>query len=335
MTDKIDLYCICNPLIDIGILDVPDNILNKLGLVKNSMNLVDDHRQVEILTMLNDYQVHTEVGGSGVNTAVLFSQLGGKSAFNGKISNDENGRRFLESLEKSRVQSCMSVANDGYTGSTIILVNKDGARTMNTNLGISRSFCPDDLFLEDLAKSKTAYFTGYCWDTDNQQKAVVKALEHATQNNVKVALCLADPFCVERHFEAFRELILEYVDIGIMNLSEGQILSQKNDIEDIIKYLSERMDHFVITNSKHGSVIYYDKQQIQIPPYHGEAIDSTGAGDVYAGAYLYGLSAGLGVEKSGHLASYFAGLIIGRPGPRFTENIKELADGFLAEKITL
>ena len=191
---KFDVYGVCNPLVDL-LSHVPDSFLKKLGIQKNIMHLVTFEQQQELLFALAEEQIPVEIaaGGSGANSMIGISQLGGTSAFSGKIGRDEHGKLYREKLEVLGVSDCLAEGK-GATGSSLILVSEDGARTMNTFLGMSQELMNPDIDPDIIQSSKYLYLTGYLWDTESQKKAVLNALDEAKKREIKVALSLSDPF---------------------------------------------------------------------------------------------------------------------------------------------
>ncbi len=312
---KYDVFGLGNPLIDI-ILHVDDAFMTELRLEKGSMNLVDTDRQKEILKKAATHQITTALGGSAANTMVMTAQLGGKTAYGGKLGKDSLGEDFENQLINTGVTSYL-VTQEGMTGSTIILVNPDAERTMNTHLGMCQAFSKDNISKEGIQNSRYLYVEGYLWDTPVQQEAVITALEYAKAAETKIALSLSDSFCVERHKEKFQKLMDDYVDILFCNDQEASLMSNETEPEAQLNKISESVDHIILTLGKNGSKIKCDNNIVSIEAFQTKAIDTTGAGDSFAAGYLYGLTQGFTLEKAGTLASFCAATIVGQNGPRY------------------
>jgi len=324
---RYDIFGLGNPLIDI-ILHVEDRFMAQLRLEKGSMNLVDTVRQKEILDKAAGNPKTTTLGGSCANTMVMAAQLGAKVAYGGKIGNDDLGIDYEHQLIRSGVDSYLA-KGAGVTGSTIILVNPDAERTMNTHLGMCTSFSKDDLCPDGIRDSHYLYVTGYLWDTPVQQEAVIAALEIAKSANVRIAFSLSDFFCVERHKDKFQLLIDDYVDILFCNEQEAGFMTGENLAEKQLQKLSESVSHVVLTMGKKGSMIQSQGRATQIDPIPIEAVDTTGAGDSYAAGYLYGITQGYDIKKSGRLGAFCAATIVSQIGPRYQGDLRELAKDFL------
>jgi len=322
-----DVVGLGNPLIDI-FLHVDDAFLKTLGLHKGSMNLVDQARQQQILAEAKDLQRTVTLGGSCANTMVMIAQLGGKVAYGGKIGDDELGAMYESQLIENGVASCL-VKQKGMTGSTIILVNPDAERTMNTHLGMSQAFAETDLDAEAIRQADYLYVEGYLWDTPTQKKAVLAALEQAKTADTKIALTLSDSFCVERHQDDFRRLMAEYVDILFCNETEAGFISAKSSPEEQLKVMSETVDQIVLTLGRKGSCIHHQGTTTFIDPFPVRAIDTTGAGDSYAAGYLYGLTHHYSVLEAGTLASYCAATVVSQNGPRVQGDFRAMVAPYL------
>lgn len=322
-----DVFGLGNPLIDI-ILHVDDRFMTDLKLEKGSMNLVDTTRQAEILKRASMHPAITTLGGSCANTMVMMSQLGARTAYGGKIGLDELGAEYEKQLIESGVDSFLA-KGEGMTGSTIILVNPDAERTMNTHLGMCQKFAQDDLSRREIEQSRYLYVEGYLWDTPIQQKSVLAALEIAKNAGVTIALTLSDSFCVERHKPQFQRLIDEYVELLFCNEQEAGFLTGETTPERQLESLARSVDHVVLTMGKSGSLIFQKQRTIRIDAFTITAIDTTGAGDSYAAGYLFGITHGFDTEKAGRLAAYCAATIVGQDGPRYNGDFREKVAAFL------
>jgi len=324
---EFDVIGLGNPLIDV-IIGVDDTFLKELCLEKGSMNLVDVERQTQILSKSDKLVKKTALGGSCANTMAMIAQLGGKSAYGGKVGNDEFAQDYERQLVENGVTSF--VAHDvGATGSSVILVSADAERTMNTHLGMCQSFSKDDLNLEAIANSKYLYVTGYLWDTPTQKEAVVAALKHAKSAGLTIAMSLSDSFCVERHKNDFQKLMDDYVDILFCNESEGAIMSEYDAPADQLEHMSKSVEHIVLTLGKQGSMIHFNNQVIRIDAFDVAAVDTTGAGDSFAAGYLFGLTRDYSLLEAGNLASYCAATIVSHVGPRFEGDFRKQVEKYL------
>jgi sugar/nucleoside kinase (ribokinase family) len=311
---QFDVYGICNPLYDIQ-AEVPDRVLEQLGFAKGGMFLVDHEQQRKIVPTIYEHIVHTEAGGSGANTMIGLALLGGSAAYSGHIGLDEHGQLYRKGLEDKHVRPNLG-SGPGNTGVCLVLVTPDTQRTMLTYLGVSPQLSADDIDLADLQGSKYLYITGYLWDTDSQKAAVKHAMSKANEAGVKVALSLSDPFCVTRHKGDFAVLIKNHVSLLFGNCQEAMVLTDTSTPEEAVKALHEFCDTAVVTMDATGSLIQNNGVVTSIPAYPVEAVDTTGAGDMYAAGLLYGLTQGLPIDVTGRIAAYVAAKVVAKLGPR-------------------
>ena len=321
---KFDVYGVCNPLVDL-LSHVPDSFLKKLGIQKNVMHLVTREQQQELLLALAEEKISLEVaaGGSGANSMIGISQLGGRSAFSGKIGRDEHGKLYREKLEALGVCDCLA-EGEGATGSSLILVSEDGARTMNTFLGMSQELMNPDIDPDIIQSSKYLYLTGYLWDTESQKKAVLNALDEAKKREVKVALSLSDPFCVTRHKEDFINLLKGYASMVFCNQEEAFTLLDTEITQQAAETLSDWTETVALTIGAYGALISHRGETCYIDPLPVRVEDTTGAGDAFAAGFLYGMTHDFSPLDSGRIGATLAAAVIGQTGPRYLGNARKL-----------
>ena len=321
---KFDVYGVCNPLVDL-LSHVPDSFLKKLGIQKNIMHLVTFEQQQELLFALAEEQISVEIaaGGSGANSMIGISQLGGTSAFSGKIGRDEHGKLYREKLEDLGVFDCLA-EGEGATGSSLILVSEDGARTMNTFLGMSQELMNPDIDPDIIQSSKYLYLTGYLWDTESQKKAVLNALDEAKKREIKVALSLSDPFCVTRHKEDFINLLKGYASMVFCNEEEAFTLLDTKITQKAVETLSDWTETVALTIGAYGALISHQGETCYIDPLPVRVEDTTGAGDAFAAGFLYGMTHNMSPLDSGRIGATLAAAVIGQTGPRYLGNVRKL-----------
>jgi len=309
-----DVFGIENPLIDL-LVSVPESVLRTLGIEKDKMYLIDLPRLQGILREVGDRTIHPEPGGSCANTLLGMAQLGARTAYCGKAGKDDYGRVYVNKLEEAGVTSFVST--DGHnTGSTVILVTPDAARTMNTYLGACQELKPTDIPLDALRRSKRLYLTGYLWDTDGQQQSAWLALMTAREEGIPVAVSLSDPFCVTRHKALFPGLLRDHVDLVFANRDEALMLTGRDDEARALEDLRDLCKCVVITLGARGAMAMQGSEKVNIPAFPVKAVDTTGAGDAFAAGFLYGQSVGYPLERCGRLGAAFAGRVIEQLGPR-------------------
>ena len=311
---RFDVFGCCNALFDIQ-AEVPESVLQELGLEKGSMNLIEHEQQRAIVPKVYDSIVNTEPGGSGANTMIGLAMLGGKACFTSHVGEDEHGDLYRSGLAAKGVQPNLGT-EPGDTGICLVLITPDAQRTMLTYLGRSRDLVVEDVNVEDLRSSRYIYITGYLWDTPNQKQAVLHAMREANASGVKVALSLSDPFCVHRHKEDFNHIIRDHTDLLFGNYAEAQALTDTNNPFDAARELAKHCDVAAVTMDDKGSLIQQGDRRYEIPAYPVTAVDTTGAGDMYAAGLLYGLTQGLPLDVTGRIASYCAAKVVAQLGPR-------------------
>jgi sugar/nucleoside kinase (ribokinase family) len=311
---KYDVFGMCNPLYDLQ-AEVSDETLSSLGYDKGSMSLIGHEQQRELVAAIYESLVNSEPGGSGANTMVGVAMLGGKPVYTGNVGTDEHAKLYRDGLEKLGVKPNLG-HSDTDTGISVILITPDTQRTMCTYLGACLELGPEDVNEEDLINSEYIYVTAYLWDTDRQKEAVLKAMSVANDNDVKVALSLSDPFCVGRHKDELKKLVQNHVNLVFGNFQEAQELTDTGTPEEAAQALAGYADIAVVTMDAHGSLICSEGETHRIPAYPVQAVDTTGAGDMYAGGLLYGLTKGLPLDRTGKIASWCAAQVVAKLGPR-------------------
>ena len=315
--EKFDVYGVCNPLIDL-LSHIPDSFLKKNGIEKSIMHLISIEEQQRLLRGLSadKLSVESASGGSGANSMIGIAQLGGRTAFSGKIGRDEHGKIYREKLEDLGVSARLG-EGDGSTGSSLILVSDDGCRTMNTYLGMGQELQVQDIDPEVIKVSKYLYLTGYLWDTESQKKAVRAALDEAKRVETKVALSLSDPFCVKRHKEDFKSLLQGYASMVFSNQEEAFTLLQTDVTQEAVDIMSKWTETVVLTLGANGAIISHLGQTYYIDPFPIRVEDTTGAGDAFAAGFLFGMTHEFSPLDSGRIGAVLAGAVIEQTGPRF------------------
>lgn len=326
---NIDVFGIGNPLVDL-LASVSDQFLKEQNLEKNRMYLVDEDSQSTILEKLK--AANTEItitpGGSCANTMIGIGQLGGNSAYSGRVGKDEHGDIYISKLQNATVTSSVGVG-EGMTGSSLILVTDDGARCMNTHLGMCQEFHHSDVNEDLLKQAQYLYIEGYLWDTESQKEAIQKTIEKAKSLDVKVSLSLSDPFCVHRNGEAFWELIKGDVQLLFCNQEEAHAMANTTITQDAIQELGKHVETVIVTLGEHGALILNKGEITYIDPLPVEVVDTTGAGDAFAAGFLYGVTQGRTMVECGRLAAMLASLVIGQMGPRYAGDLQEHVSSIL------
>ena len=319
----VDLIGLGNAIVDI-IVNIEDEFLEINNLDKGSMNLINSD---ESQRLLENCKVIKQIsGGSSANTVVCLAELGNHVQFIGRVKNDQFGNFFSEDIKKSKtIFNTPPTIEGASTAHSIILITPDAQRTMCTYLGASIEFEPKNIDFSVLKESKYLYLEGYLWDSELAKNAFLKAAQIAKESNTKIILSLSDSFCVDRHRKSFLELIDEYVDIVFCNESEAFSLFQKDKLATLQGDLSSLCKLAVVTLGSNGSLII-NKNDCEIIKSitKGEIIDTTGAGDIYAGGFIHGLINNYPLKRCGEIGSICAGHIITELGSRANIDLKEL-----------
>ncbi|MDC3121782.1 adenosine kinase, partial [Prochlorococcus sp. AH-716-J21] len=264
--------------------------------------------------------------GSSANTVVCLAELGNHVQFIGRVKNDQYGGFFSSDIKKSKTIFNTQPTNEGAsTAHSIILITPDSQRTMCTYLGASIEFETKDIDFSLIKESKYLYLEGYLWDSELAKNAFLEAAQIAKLANTKIILSLSDAFCVDRHRKSFLELIDNYVDIVFCNESEVLSLFEKDKLTNCQEGLSSLCELVVVTLGSDGSQII-NKTNVEVikPIMQGKVIDTTGAGDLYAGGFIHGLINNYSLKECGEIGSICAGQIITQLGSRSNNNLQEL-----------
>lgn len=309
-----DVYGVGNALVDIQ-AKIGDPHLDGLGFTKGIMTLVDEPTQSRVLDSLNGSPLHRCAGGSAANTIIGVADFGGKAAYVGKIGRDDLGDFFQQDMRKLGVKIEVP-ATAGQTGTSVVLISDDAQRTMLTHLGVAVTLCPDDIVEAEIARAKFVYIEGYLFAGDSTRQAALHAIQLAKQNGVKVALTISDPFLVGLCRDLFWELIEDSVDLLFCNLDEARSLTGLVDPVDCAQKIHHHAADVALTLGADGSLLMHGGQVFPIEGVPVKAIDTTGAGDMYAAGVLYGITNGLSWKQAGHLASHAAARVVAQLGAR-------------------
>ena len=278
-----------NAIIDI-LAYVDDEFLKRNNIKKGVMNLISSDRSNELL---KEIKVSKKLaGGSAANTIVGLSQLGMDTSYIGKVNNDLLGKFFTDELNNNHVtfnNLNKIIFNNLATGHCIVLVTPDGERTMNTYLGITEFLSKDDLDIDILNKSEWIYLEGYRYDGVDSQLAFELAINETKKSKGKIALSLSDPFCVDRHRKKFLDIIENGIDLIFCNEKELMSLTEELNLNSALKKCTEYSCEVVCTVAEKGVMIKKEDSWINVPTDRVKIVDTTGAGDLFATGYLYGI----------------------------------------------
>tara|TARA_B110000459_G_C16621599_1_gene502036 strand:- start:4466 stop:5461 length:996 start_codon:yes stop_codon:yes gene_type:complete len=326
MSKKYNVYGIGNALVDI-VTEVDDKFLIDHRIEKGLMTLVDEEFQERISNAINMNNSNKQCGGSAANSIIAVSQFGGSSYYSCKVANDALGEFYKEDLKNNGVDSNLNSESleDGITGKCLVMTAEDASRTMNTFLGITGDYSRTEIIEAALKDSQYLYIEGYLVTSENGQDAMRYAKEMAEDNGVKTALTFSDPSMVKYFRDAMVSVVGSGVDLLFCNEEEAMLYTEKDNLTDAREALKKDAKRFVITLGEKGAVIFDGETFIDVDPCKVEAIDSNGAGDLFAGAFLYGITNGKSYADAGKLASMASSKVVTQFGPRLElEQAKEL-----------
>lgn len=315
---RYDVYGLGSALVDTEI-EVTDADLSALGIEKGVMTLVDENRQSELIKHLSDHLALSKraCGGSAVNTIIALSQFGGKACMACKVANDDNGRFYRQDLTDHGVDySGSEHLESGITGKCLVMITPDAERTMNSFLGIAAQLGPHDIDQAAIAESEYIYIEGYLVTSDSGRAAAIKARQTAHRRGTKVAISLSDPRLVVHFKDSLHEIIGSGVDLLFCNKQEALSWCDTDNLKTAINTMQHWAKQFVITLGSDGAVVFdgHQDHHVSAPPV--TAVDTNGAGDMFAGAYLYAINDGQSPVDATRLANRAASAVVTTYGPR-------------------
>ena len=316
MADRpLDVVGIGNAIVDV-LSHVDDALVAKLDLAKGTMALVDAEEAAQIYD-LSPPGIEVS-GGSVANSMAGIASLGGACAYIGKVRDDELGGVFTHDMRAAGVEFATPKAKDGPpTARSLVFVTPDAQRTMNTYLGACAGLGPDDIDAATLRRAEVTYLEGYLWDAPAAKAAMRQAMATVHGAGRRVALSLSDPFCVDRYRAEFRALVEHEVDILFANEAELTSLYEVSHFDDAFQHVRGHCEMAALTRAEQGSVVISGAEihVVDAAPID-TVVDTTGAGDLYAAGFLYGLTHGHDLAHCGRLGALAAGEVIGHFGAR-------------------
>tara|TARA_B110000503_G_scaffold138109_1_gene223629 strand:+ start:783 stop:1784 length:1002 start_codon:yes stop_codon:yes gene_type:complete len=317
MSKKYNVFGIGNALVDI-VTEVNDQFLVDHNIEKGLMTLVDEESQSRISEAINMSKSNMQCGGSAANSIIAVAQFGGSSYYSCKVANDELGNFYRKDLKANGVDSNLDghELEEGITGKCLVMTTDDASRTMNTFLGITADYSSAQIMEHALKDSEYLYIEGYLVTSENGQAAMKHAKKIAEENGVKTALTFSDPSMVKYFKEPMESVVGSSVDLLFCNEEEAMLYTGKDNLLEAREALKRDAKRFVITQGANGAMIYDGDTFVDIEPYKVEAIDTNGAGDLFAGAFLAAITNGRSFADAGKLASLASSKVVTQFGPR-------------------
>ena len=314
---KYNIYGIGGALVDTEV-EVSDKFLADAKIDKGVMTLVDEARQRELLNALSseDLTLLKKCGGSVCNSVVAASSLGAKAFFSGKVADDADGEFYVDDLKRAGVDFHSAGHDPGTTGKCLVMVTEDAERTMNTFLGASDTLSAKQIDIDALKNSEWFYVEGYLVTDEARTKVIREAVEFAKGQGVKIAISLSDPFVVDVFGDALREVMGDGVDLVFCNKDEALSFTGSSEIDSAIEKLKLITKTFAITDGANGAITYDGEAVFRSEGVPAKAIDTNGAGDMFAGAFLYAITSGRGYDWAASLANDCASRVVSQFGPR-------------------
>ncbi len=312
------IYGIGNALVDKE-FEVDDAFFEKAGIEKGLMTLIDEEKLHQLLdTLISEYGLKKRAsGGSAANTVIGATYFGADTYYSCNVADDEPGEFYLNDIQTAGVRTNLAWERDqGVTGRCLVMVTPDAERTMNTFLGITADLNDKHINEEAIAQSQYVYIEGYLVTGDASRAAAVKVRELARKHGVKVAFTCSDPAMAQYFRDGLLEVMGDGVDMLFCNEQEAQLLSDTNTLDDAIEALKAQSHSFAITCGSRGAITWDGEQLHQIEPNSVTAVDTNGAGDMFAGAFMYALTHGHGHAAAGRLASAASAQVVSQFGPR-------------------
>jgi len=327
------IYGIGAALVDTEIT-LNDADLVQMAVAKGVMTLVDENRQNQLIAYLQDNSVasHRASGGSAANTIIAASYFGCHNVYSCKVADDDNGKFYLDDLHSAGVVTPTHIQPpEGITGKCLVMITPDAERTMNTFLGISETISTAELDPQAIADSEYVYIEGYLVTSPSGKAAAIELAKIAKANRTKTALSLSDPAMVQFFRDGLLEMIGDGIDLIFCNRDEALGFTQTHSIQDACEALKKYCKQFAITCGGDGALVFDGKTQTHVSGSHVKAVDTNGAGDMFAGAFLYALSQNKDFETAAKFANICAAKVVSQFGPRLNaDQYLELQKGFFS-----
>ena len=311
------IYGIGAALVDTEIT-VSDSDLTAMAVAKGVMTLVDEPRQSQLISYLSEHQIaHKASGGSGANTIIAANYFGCDNFYSCKVADDDNGRFYLQDIKDAGVAYPNHLpAAEGITGKCLVMITPDAERSMNTFLGISETVSVNELQRDAIADAEYVYIEGYLVSSTTGRAAAIELRKLAQANNTRTSLSLSDPAMVQFFRDGLVEMIGDGVDLLFCNRDEALGFTQTHSLDHAVEALKKYCKTFAITCGAEGALVFDGNALLKTNAYPTKAIDTNGAGDMFAGAFLYALTHGYDYKTAGDFANFASAKVVAQFGPR-------------------
>ena len=324
----IDVTGMGHALMDI-IVDVDDGFIEKMGVKKGSMTLIDAKQYNELIHSLSGKHLTQAAGGSAANTIKGVSVLGGRSEFMGTVGNDIYGKAYEKLLSDMHVESRLSKIQKN-TGISVICVTPDKDRTMMTYLGAAAEFGEKDVNERSINDSQILHIEGFFIGNPQTENAVIAAMKIAKESGTKISMDLSDAGLIQAKLDSFKTLLREYVDIVFVNEHEAKAFTGVEE-EDAVNVLGKYCDVAIVKIGSRGSLIKHDGKLYKIPINKVKVVNTNGAGDAYAAGILYSIAHNIPLDKAGKIAAYISSLVVANSHATLDYSLKDYVKRILEE----
>jgi sugar/nucleoside kinase (ribokinase family) len=322
----LDVTGVCNGLVDF-LMDISQEAFEPFGFEKGTMRLVDIEEQLQLLSQLDAHKPVMRSGGSVANSLIAIAQLGGKSSICCQLGEDQYGRFFRDECLALGLRVPVPLARNRSTGTCVSLITPDAERTLRTALGAATSLQAEQVDAASIKESKWLFVEGYVFSNSEDGRAAIReSVRIARDAQTKVAVTCSDAWIVSGFSEPLRET-LESTDLIFANEEESRALAGTSDIVAAGRKLKEKFPHVVLTAGPRGAFIWWEGEELHVPAFACEPRDLTGAGDMFAGSFLYGITHGLAPFDAAHRACFLARHVISQVGARLSGDVRALWEG--------
>ena len=328
-TKDLHLFAMGNALVDIQ-LQISEADFHQLDLRKGGMALVEAQVQKALMDRFEHISAHKCSGGSAANTIIAFSQFGGNAGYGTILGDDHHGTLFSDEFSNLGIE-LFAPRNVGHTGTCLVLVTPDAERTLNTALAVNTNFSKDHLSEEAIKRAEWLYIEGYKFSEESGSEAIDHAVTYAKHHGTKIAVTFSDSFIVEYFGEGLRKVV-DQADLIFCNDVEGKAFTGADTPEDAFAALHDRVPNVALTMGDKGSQVKFGNKVHQVEAFATQPIDTTGAGDMYAAGFLYGITHGYSGAEAGALGSYAASKVVAQLGARLiNQDLQELRRHILGQ----